>query len=79
MGREAIVAAPAENERCSNVFDFGTPTGQGEQSVYVGIVEPNVHFSPDQKWIIFRANFEGHTDVYAVEIKNNSQAGKNVQ
>jgi oligogalacturonide lyase len=32
-------------------------------------LEPNVHFSPDMKWIIFRANFEGHTDVYAVEIK----------
>jgi oligogalacturonide lyase len=29
-------------------------------------LEPNVHFSPDGKWIIFRANFEGHTDVYAV-------------
>jgi len=32
-------------------------------------LEPNVHFSPDGKWIIFRANFEGHTDVYAVEVK----------
>jgi len=45
-------------------------------------LEPNVHFSPDGKWIIFRANFEGHTDVYAVEIKNTSNAnqpGKNVQ
>ena len=31
-------------------------------------LEPNVHFSPDGKWVIFRANFEGHTDVYAVEI-----------
>ena len=31
-------------------------------------LEPNVHFSPDGKWIIFRANFEGHSDVYAVEI-----------
>lgn len=31
-------------------------------------LEPNVHFSPDMKWIIFRANFEGHTNVYAVEI-----------
>ena len=30
-------------------------------------LEPNVRFSPDGKWIIFRANFEGHTDVYAVE------------
>ncbi|MTK52827.1 oligogalacturonate lyase family protein [Paludibacter sp.] len=31
-------------------------------------LEPNVHFSPDQKWIIFRANFEGFESVYAVEI-----------
>ncbi len=33
-------------------------------------LEPNVHFSPDEKWIIFRANFEGvdNEQVYAVEI-----------
>ncbi len=31
-------------------------------------LEPNVHFSPDGKWIIFRSNFEGHSDIYAVEI-----------
>ncbi|MEO8172088.1 MAG: oligogalacturonate lyase family protein [Sediminibacterium sp.] len=32
-------------------------------------LEPNVHFSPDGKWIIFRANFEGTENIYAVEIK----------
>jgi oligogalacturonide lyase len=32
-------------------------------------LEPNVHFTPDGKWIIFRANFEGTENVYAVEIK----------
>lgn len=32
-------------------------------------LEPNVHFSPDNKWIIFRANFEGQENVYAVEIE----------
>ena len=32
-------------------------------------LEPNVHFSPDNKWIIFRANFEGESAVYAVEVK----------
>lgn len=31
-------------------------------------LEPNIHFSPDGKWIIFRANFEGQSEVYAVEI-----------
>lgn len=34
-------------------------------------LEPNVHFSPDGKWIIFRANFEGTEQVYAVQIRNN--------
>lgn len=32
-------------------------------------LEPNVHFSPDGKWIIFRANFEGFENVYEVRIK----------
>lgn len=31
-------------------------------------LEPNVHFSPDEKWVIFRANFEGPEQVYAVEV-----------
>jgi oligogalacturonide lyase len=31
-------------------------------------LEPNVHYSPDGKWLIFRANFEGSAQVYAVEI-----------
>ncbi len=31
-------------------------------------LEPNVHFSPDGRWIIFRANFEGNTNVYAVDV-----------
>ncbi len=31
-------------------------------------LEPNVTFSPDMKWIIFRSNMHGATHVYAVEI-----------
>lgn len=31
-------------------------------------LEPNVHFSPDGKWIIFRANFEGNSQIYAAKI-----------
>jgi len=31
-------------------------------------LEPNVTFSPDMKWIIFRSNMHGATQVYAVEI-----------
>ena len=36
-------------------------------------LEPNVHFSPDGKWVIFRANFEGIENVYAVEIAGSRQ------
>jgi len=36
-------------------------------------LEPNVHFSPDEKWVIFRANFEGETNVYAVEVKKSRE------
>jgi len=36
-------------------------------------LEPNVHFTPDMKYIIFRANFEGKSQVYAVEIKKYKQ------
>lgn len=31
-------------------------------------LEPNVHFSPDGKWIIFGGTFEGTRQTYAVEI-----------
>ncbi|MGJ7030107.1 oligogalacturonate lyase family protein [Niabella hirudinis] len=33
-------------------------------------LEPNIHFTPDQKWVLFRANFEGKENIYAVEIKS---------
>ncbi|MHA6247391.1 oligogalacturonate lyase family protein [Pontibacter sp. CAU 1760] len=36
-------------------------------------LEPNVHFSPDGNWIIFRANFEGESQVYAVEIEKHGK------
>jgi oligogalacturonide lyase len=31
-------------------------------------LEPNVAFSPDEKWIIFRSNMHGESHVYAVEV-----------
>jgi oligogalacturonide lyase len=30
-------------------------------------LEPNVHFSPDGKWIIFRSNMFGKTNIFAVQ------------
>jgi oligogalacturonide lyase len=31
-------------------------------------LEPNVHFTPDGKWVVFGANFEGRNETYAVEV-----------
>ena len=32
-------------------------------------LEPNATFTPDQKWIIFRSNISGATQVYAVKVR----------
>ncbi|MBN2610683.1 MAG: hypothetical protein JXB00_03925 [Bacteroidales bacterium] len=36
-------------------------------------LEPNVHFTPDGKWIVFRANFEGKSQIYAVNLKKHKR------
>lgn len=42
-------------------------------------LEPNVHFSPDEKWVVFRANFEnGVEEEYAVEIKRSTETKQGV-
>ena len=37
-------------------------------------LEPNVTFTPDGKWIVFRSNMHGPTHVYAVEVARASEA-----
>ncbi len=37
-------------------------------------LEPNVTFTPDQKWIVFRSNMFGPTFVFAVEVKKAKRA-----
>lgn len=32
-------------------------------------LEPNVRFTPDNRWVVFRSNMHGPTHVYAVEVK----------
>ncbi|MFN7920024.1 MAG: oligogalacturonate lyase family protein [Bryobacteraceae bacterium] len=39
-------------------------------------LEPNVSFTPDQKWVVFRSNMFGETYVFAVEVAK-AQAGSN--
>jgi oligogalacturonide lyase len=35
-------------------------------------LEPNVNFTPDGKWIVFRSNMQGRTDVYKEEVEKTS-------
>ena len=48
-------------ERLFNMSGNNYVTGDGG-------IEPNCHITPDNKWVIFRANFQGQLNVYAVEI-----------
>ena len=71
-GGDSMAVAKAKDGKWINLF-----IPDGDHFRYERLVnmkyheyplEPNVHFSPDGKWIIFRANFEGFESVYAVEI-----------
>ena len=42
-------------------------------------LEPNVSFTPDMKWIIFRSNMFGPTYVFAVEVAKSGEAGAAAQ
>jgi len=42
-------------------------------------LEPNVSFTPDQKWIVFRSNMFGPTYVFAVEVAKASATGEGDQ
>jgi oligogalacturonide lyase len=39
-------------------------------------LEPNVNFMPDGKWIVFRGNFDGSPQVYAVEVARSGTISK---
>jgi len=36
-------------------------------------LEPNVNFTPDQKWIVFRSNMFGATYAFAVEVAKTTE------
>ncbi|HJZ75143.1 MAG TPA: oligogalacturonate lyase family protein, partial [Vicinamibacterales bacterium] len=75
-GGPRSVAAPGNGQW---IYLF-TPTAdgrlQGERLVDLSKhdyqLEPNVTFTPDQKWIVFRSNMHGATHVYAVEVAKTS-------
>ncbi len=51
-----------------NILVTGHKTGRIYMSKHDYRLEPNVTFSPDMKWIVFRSNMLGPTHVHAVEI-----------
>jgi oligogalacturonide lyase len=37
-------------------------------------LEPNVHFTPDGKWVVFGGTFEGRHETYAVQVDKPAKA-----
>ena len=72
-GGDSTQVARAKNGRWIYLF-----TPQGDSLVSKKLVnmqhhgyrplEPNVHFSPDGKYVIFRSDLDGDTHIYAVEL-----------
>lgn len=70
-GGPTSVAAPG-NGQWIYLFTPRNGTLQAEKLVNLAShnyrLEPNVTFTPDMKWIVFRSNMFGPTHVYAVEV-----------
>jgi oligogalacturonide lyase len=79
-GGDTTQVARAKNGMWIYLFTPGTDSLKSERLVNMKHhnydLEPNVHFSPDGKKIIFKANFEGLSQVYAVEIKRTKNPGQ---
>jgi oligogalacturonide lyase len=71
-GGDSGMVAHAENGKW--IYLFTPHRGKLEAEKLVNMakhdydLEPNVQFTPDRKWIVFRANFDGPAQVYSVEV-----------
>jgi oligogalacturonide lyase len=71
-GGPRSVAAPGNGQW---IYLFAPRGGQLQAEKLVDLshhdyrLEPNVMFTPDGKWIVFRSNMHGATHTYAVEVK----------
>ncbi|MGH9799884.1 MAG: TolB family protein, partial [Blastocatellia bacterium] len=70
-GGPSSVAAPGNGQW---IYLFTPQKGELKVEKLVNLskhdyrLEPNVTFTPDMKWIVFRSNMHGSTQVYAVEV-----------
>ena len=71
-GGPTSVAAPGNGQW---IYLFTPEAGKLKAEKLVNLakhnyqLEPNVTFTPDMQWLIFRSNIHGATHVYAVEVK----------
>ena len=71
-GGPRSVAAPGNGQW---IYLFTPKDGRLEAEKLVDLskhnyeLEPNVTFTPDGKWLVFRSNLHGPTHVYAVEVQ----------
>ncbi|HEX2473968.1 MAG TPA: hypothetical protein VHK01_04450, partial [Lacipirellulaceae bacterium] len=61
---------PAKSGAAANHIQIGTLQAERlvDLSTHDYELEPNVIFTPDGKWIIFRSNMHGETHTYMVEV-----------
>jgi oligogalacturonide lyase len=71
-GGPKSVAAPGNGQWIYLFTPAGNGTLKSEKLVDLSKhdyqLEPNVTFTPDQKWLVFRSNMHGATHTYAVEV-----------
>jgi oligogalacturonide lyase len=76
-GGPRSVAAPGNGQW---IYLFTPKNGKLQAEKLVNLenhdytLEPNVSFTPDGKWIVFRSNLHGASHVYAVEVARTKQA-----
>ena len=73
-GSDSTQVARAENGRWIYLFKPSGDSLLSEKLVDMKFhsyrpLEPNVHFTPDGNWVVFRSDFDGETNIYAVSIK----------
>jgi len=75
-GGPTSVAAPENGQW---IYLFTPENGNLKEEKLVNLnkhdykLEPNVTFSPDGKWVVFRSNIFGPTQIYAVEVQKAKQ------
>jgi oligogalacturonide lyase len=78
-GGPVSVAAPG-NGQWINLFTPKDGVLEAEKLVDLSRhdyrLEPNVTFTPDGRWIVFRSNMHASTHVYAVEVKKSKSIGR---